>query len=260
MALALDSRLLLAALALAMRLATMLALLPIMDRRSVPLLWRLAVAVPLAWALAPAVLHEMPPTVDMLRWELLVLEGLNSLLVGAVLGFAVSLVVNAVRFAGAIIGMQVGFAIVNAYDPHTGSQISIIAQFYFLLATLLFFALDIHLVMVRVLVASFQVLPPFAACDTTFGALEIVRAHGRIFSLGLQVAAPVALLLLLVSATMGVIVKTAPQIHVLVVGFPVKIAVGLMAIGSSLVFFRSIVERAFVESSDLVLRIVEGMG
>ena len=77
-----------------MRLATMLALLPIMDRRSVPLLWRLAVAVPLAWALAPAVLGEMPATVDMLRWELLVLEGLNSLLVGAVLGFAVSLVVN----------------------------------------------------------------------------------------------------------------------------------------------------------------------
>ena len=69
-----------------------------------------------------------------------------------------------------------------------------------------------------------------------------------------------ALLLLLVSATMGVIVKTAPQIHVLVVGFPVKIAVGLMAIGSSLVFFRSVVERGFVESSDLVLRIVEGMG
>ncbi len=47
-----------------------------------------------------------------------------------------------------------------------------------------------------------------------------------------------ALVLLLVSAAMGVVVKTVPQINVLVVGFPIKIAVGLVTLGLSLVFFK----------------------
>ncbi len=60
------------------------------------------------------------------------------------------------------------------------------------------------------------------------------------FTLGLKIAAPVVVVLLLVSASMGVIVKTVPQLNVLVVGFPIKIGVGLIAVGLSLVYFRQV--------------------
>lgn len=254
-----DSRLLLATLVIALRLATFLALAPLMDRRSVPLVWRLAVAVPLAWAIAPAAMTYVPDIDGGLTWHLLVLEGLNSLVVGALLTFAINLVLTAVRFAGSLAGMQVGFAIVNAYDPQTESQISIIAQFYYLLTVLLFFALDVHHVLVQMLVLSLDIVPPFSMPDLSRAAMVLVRAYSQVFSLGLQAAAPVAAVLLMVSATLGVIVKTAPQIHVLVVGFPVKIAVGLMVVGSSLVFFSGVVERAYSVSSNLMLRVLSAM-
>ena len=259
MLLSVDSRLLLATLIITMRLATMLALAPLMDRRSVPLIWRLAVAVPLAWAVAPAAMVYMPAASGDITWHMLVLEGVNSLIIGALLTFAINLVIAAVRYAGSLAGMQVGFAIVNAYDPQTNSQISIIAHFYYLLSALLFFAFDVHHHLIQALVLSFQAVPPFHAPDFVNATGLILRAYSDVFMLGLRVAAPVAVVLLLVSAAMGVVVKTAPQIHVLVVGFPVKIAVGIFVLGTSLVHFRGVVERSFAATEDLLTRVLAAL-
>jgi len=256
MALGLDIGLVLMTAVIALRLAVLLALAPLMDNRSVPPLWRLAVAIPLAWALAPTALPHLQDLPQQLTWPLLAVEAVNSLLVGALLTFAINLVLTGVRFGGSVAGMQIGFAIVNAYDPQTGSQISIIAQLYYLLTVLLFFALDVHHHLVAALVASVTAVPPFAAPDFTQAAGLLLRSYSEVFLIGLRVAAPVALVLLLVSAAMGVIVKTAPQIHVLVVGFPVKIATGIFVTGATLVYFGSVVERAFASSEDLIARVL----
>ncbi len=255
----LDTRLVICAAVMALRLAVLLALLPLMDNRSVPIWWRLAVAVPLAWALAPMALPHLAALPDGLTWPILAIEAVNSLIVGALLTFAINLVFAAVRFAGSVAGMQIGFAIVNAYDPQTNSQISIIAHFYYLLSALLFFSLDVHHHLIQALVLSFQAVPPFHAPDFVSATGLILRAYSDVFMLGLRVAAPVAVVLLLVSAAMGVVVKTAPQIHVLVVGFPVKIAVGLFVLGTSLVHFRGVVERSFAATEDLLTRVLAAL-
>lgn len=256
MALGVDMGLVLITAVIALRLAVLLALVPVMDNRSVPPLWRLAVAVPLAWALAPAALPHLQHLPASLGWPALALEAVNSLLIGALLSFAVNLVLTGVRFGGTLAGMQIGFAIVNAYDPQTGSQISIIAQLYYLLTVLLFFALDVHHHLVAALVASVQVVPPFTTPDFSQAAGLLLRSYSEVFLLGVRVAAPMALVLLLASVAMGVIVKTAPQIHVLVVGFPVKIATGIFVLGTTLVYFGGVVERAFAGSEDILARVL----
>ena len=81
-----------------------------------------------------------------------------------------------------------------------------------------------------------------------------------VFNMGLRLAAPVVLVLLLVSGTMGVIVKTIPQMNVLVVGFPVKIGVGIMTVGLSLVFFREIVVDLFAGMDDQLSRLLSALG
>jgi flagellar biosynthetic protein FliR len=255
-AVSVDLQLVMLVAIVALRLAILLALVPLMDNRSVPLLWRLAVAVPLAWALAPAALVHSGPLPTELGWPRIALEAVNSLVIGALLAFAMNLVLTGVRFGGSLAGMQIGFAIVNAYDPQTGSQISIIAQLYYLLTVLLFFALDVHHHLVAVLVASIEIVPPLSTPDLAHASGVVLRAYSDVFMLGLRVAAPVALVLLLVSAAMGVIVKTAPQIHVLVVGFPVKIAAGIFVLGATLVYFGGVVERQFAGSEDLLQRVL----
>jgi flagellar biosynthetic protein FliR len=197
------------------------------------------VAAALAAALTPGVVAGLAPGIA-ITWSGLVGEALRSLLVGALLAFTVNLAFTAVRYAGHVVGMQIGFAIVNSFDPQSGAQVSVIAQVYYLLAVLLFFAVDGHHALVAAMYQSCVILPPLRPIDAGAGAWLMLREYGTIFSLGLRIAAPVVIVLLLISATMGVIVKTVPQINVLVVGFPIKIGVGLLTLGLSLVFFREI--------------------
>jgi flagellar biosynthetic protein FliR len=226
--------------ALAVRFGVLAATLPMLDLRSVPPLWRVALAVSFAAALAPGIAGSLPAATVSLAWPSLVLEGLRSLVVGALLGFTVNLVFTTVRYAGSIAGMQIGFAIVNSYDPFSNSQVSVISQLYYLLAVLLFFATGAHQILVAAMFKSCLAVPPFMASDPVGGAWYLLHEFGTVFVLGLKIAAPVVIVLLLVSASMGVIVKTVPQLNVLVVGFPIKIGVGLITVGLSLVFFRQV--------------------
>jgi flagellar biosynthetic protein FliR len=236
----LDITLLAVMASLAIRFGVLAATLPLLDLRSVPPLWRLGLAFSFAAALAPGVAAGLPSGVVTLSWQNLVVEAMRSLVVGAMLGFTVNLVFTAVRFAGSVAGMQIGFAIVNSFDPMSNSQVSVISQLYYLLAVLLFFVTGAHQILVAAMFQSCLVVPPYASLSATGGAWQIMQEYGTIFTLGFRIAAPVVVVLLLVSASMGIIVKTVPQINVLIVGFPIKIAVGLITLGLSLVFFRQI--------------------
>ncbi len=236
----LDITLLAVTAALAVRFGVLAATLPLLDVRSVPPLWRVALAISFAAALAPGIARTLPVGAVTLAWPALVMEAVRSLVVGALLGFTINLVFTAVRYAGSIVGMQIGFAIVNSYDPMSNSQISVISQLYYLLAVLLFFVTGAHQILVAAMFKSCVVVPPFVSGNMAGGAWFLMREFSTVFSLGLQIAAPIVIVLLLVSASMGVIVKTVPQLNVLVVGFPIKIGVGLITVGLSLVFFREI--------------------
>jgi len=236
----LDITLLAVTAALAVRFGVLAATLPLLDIRSVPPLWRVALAISFAAALAPGIARSIPAGSVSLGWPALVMEAVRSLVVGALLGFTINLVFTAVRYAGSIVGMQIGFAIVNSYDPMSNSQISVISQLYYLLAVLLFFVTGAHQILVAAMYQSCVVIPPFASGDPVGGAWFVIREFSTVFTLGLQIAAPIVIVLLLVSASMGVIVKTVPQLNVLVVGFPIKIGVGLITVGLSLVFFKQV--------------------
>ncbi|PID79743.1 hypothetical protein CSB20_09250 [bacterium DOLZORAL124_64_63] len=226
--------------ALAVRFGVLAATLPLLDLRSVPALWRVALAICFASILTPAVVAAIPAGTLDLSWPGLVLEAVRSLVIGTLLGFTVNLIFTAVKYAGSVAGMQIGFAIVNAFDPMTQSQVSIISQLYYILAVLLFFVTGAHQTLVQIMFQCCVMVPPFAPLDPAAGSWFLLKEFGTVFELGLRIASPVVVVLLLVSASMGVIVKTVPQINVLAVGFPVKIAVGLITFGVSLVFFRQV--------------------
>jgi flagellar biosynthetic protein FliR len=255
----LDMNLLGVGAALVLRFAVLAAALPLLELRSVPPLWRFGMAACFAAALAPAVAAALPAGAVQLTWGALLMEAMRSLVVGALLGVTVNLVFTAVRYAGEVAGMQIGFAIVNSFDPMSNSQISVISQFYYLLSVLLFFTTGAHHVLVGAMYESCAAVPPFASADAAAGAWTLVREFSGVFTAGLRMAAPVALVLLLVSASMGVVVKTVPQINVLVVGFPIKIAVGLVTLGLSLVFFREAAMGLVMGMDDQLSRVLTAL-
>lgn len=236
-----DLTLLLVGFLLMIRLTVIAAMLPLISGRSVPVLWRLGLAAVVAAACAPAVAAETAAMPATLTWYALVREAVTGAMIGALTAFVVGIPFAAVRFAGQIIGVQIGFSMVNTVDPQGGAQVTVLAQLYYLLAVMLFFALDLHHLLIGVLVESCRLAPLFGSVDGRAGCWLVVAEFGDFFRAGLLAAAPTVIVLLLVSAAMGFVVKTVPQINILVVGFPIKIAVGLVMVGVSLAFFSQIV-------------------
>jgi flagellar biosynthesis protein FliR len=181
----------------------------------------------------------------------------NELLLGLILGFLVGLIFVTFQFAGQFIGYQMGFAIVNVLDPQSQEQVSIIGQFLFAVATLVFFGLNLHHDLLGVWHVSYEMAPPghwsFAglARSTMLGAQEVPvwlpwlgAVCGQMMWLALKIALPLLAFLMLTDLALGIIARVMPQLNVFIVGIPLKIAMGLFFLSILLLQFDPIVREA----------------
>ncbi len=138
-----------------------------------------------------------------------------------------------------------GFAIVNLIDPTQDVQIPVMGFFHFLIAILIFLAMDAHHWIIRALVDSFQVVPITTAGFSGLLIGSIAKAFGDLFVVAMRIAAPTIAVLMLYNASLGIIAKTVPQINLLIVGFPIRIALGMIVVGLSMTFFLPYLSGAF---------------
>lgn len=239
------------------RVAGLLVAAPILGHVLVPRPVRAALAVLLALALAPAM--GAPPVVPETLLGLAGAVALESL-VGALLGFVAELVFAGVQLGAQLAGMQIGFGLANLVDPGTSDDMTVVAHWYRLLALLVFLGLDAHHLLLGALVESFRVAPPGAvgiAGLRMAGVLELAR---DVFALGVRIAAPVLVAILLTNAALGVVARTIPQMNVFAVGFPVNIGVGLIVMGAALPFTFRLLAGRFAELEPTLSSLVRGLG
>lgn len=151
--------------------------------------------------------------------------------IGAAIGFTASLVFEIIIFAGYIMDYMIGFGFINIVDPQSGASISLFAFFYSFLALLLFLLSDSHHILIEIMVRGYDLIPVFSGTINEFSLRHITRLTTAVFYTGFQIAAPIFIIMFMIDFSLGMISKTVPQLQILVVGFPVKIGVGLMAIG-----------------------------
>ncbi len=155
-------------------------------------------------------------------------------MIGLFLGVIPKIVFAAVEFAGAIIGYQMGFSIVNVVDPQSDTQVSIISSFESILTTLLFVTVNAHHLFIRIIATSYEKLP-IASFLFSKGKIEVLlQLSSNVFILGLQLSAPFLILLFLANLVMGLMARSIPQLNIFIVGFPFTIGFGfiLLIVGS----------------------------
>jgi flagellar biosynthetic protein FliR len=120
-----------------------------------------------------------------------------------------------------------GFGMVNVLDPQTGGQMPIIGQLYYLTAIWLFLLVNGHHILLNVLAQSFKILPVGKLFYFTKGLPLIIKNFSQLFWLALQVAIPIIGVLFLTDVGLGVLSKLIPQINVFILGFPIKVFLGI---------------------------------
>ena len=215
------------------RVSPLFLLAPVFSSKMLPLRARSVAAVAISFGLAPWALHGQHLSLDAVTLGGLVLK---ELLVGLAYAFALGAVFAAVSVAGSLLDTAMGFSYGSLIDPITGNQSQILSQLYAMVGVLIFIAIDGDHWMIEGLARSYDLIPiqSFPSLNALVGGAD--HAFVSIFASALELAAPVLLAVLITDAAMGMVARVMPQLNVFAVGFPAKIAVGLLVMGVSLPF------------------------
>jgi flagellar biosynthetic protein FliR len=230
------------------RLSAAIVASPLFGARSVPAQAKIGFAVLLSLVVLP--LQAQPEAIST---NLLVFASLvgSEVLVGLAIGIAISLVFQTVEMAASIVSVQAGFGVAAVIDPLTGAQTGMLEQFYKILVTLLFFAINGHYLVVRSLLHTFEVVPPGQADLSVIAGERVVPFFTSLFSAAVQIALPAFGALILADIALALVGRSVPQLNVLIAGFPVKIGVGLLALSASMpllvTFLSAFLGRALVD-------------
>jgi len=238
---------------IAVRVTVMLSMIPIFSARQIPLLVRFGFGLLLTFVVSRTV-PTLTATLDLGE---LTVGIISQAFIGVVFGFVAFLVFTGIQFAGEILDIQIGFAVVNIVNPITQAQVTIVGEFELALATILYLASDAHHYLITGIAGSFSLLAlPYAAVT---GELthSVVNFFTQALFLVFQIAAPVAIALFLTNVGLGLMARVAPQMNVFVVGFPLQITIGLIMVIVSLPLLGNVLPQIFAEAPrqfDTVLR------
>lgn len=223
------------------RLLGLAASAPLFSNRVISTRIRLAVGLAIALAVVPSLVP--PPPISASSW-LLLIELAKQMLIGITIGFTMRLFFAAVDIAGEMIGLQMGLSFAVFFNPQTGGQSSVVAELLNLVSLLIFLALDGHLLLISVLIKTFEWIPIGSTLNAE-AMLMIVRYAAVMFLSGILLALPLIATLLITNVALGVLTRAAPQLNLFAVGFPVTLSVGLIVLLVSLSYLAPMLQRLF---------------
>lgn len=227
------------------RVTAVMITIPVLGDASVPMRVKAGLSLMMAMILFPV----MQTYVSNSSFDIfsLVLRMIGEILIGMAIGFGSRLIFAGIQLAGQLIGFQMGLSIANVIDPANNTQVSVISQFQYLVALLIFLLMDGHHIFIYAIADSIRVLPPLNFHFSGPLLEVLINMMGKMFIVAIKVGAPIVAILFFLSIGMGLVARTVPQINIFVVGFPLQIAVGLIGIGVTIPLFIKIVETCFVD-------------
>lgn len=224
------------------RVGAMFYLAPFFSTHSVPDRVKLGLAIFVTLVLLPVETKSLPEM--QLGFDFFV-AGFREAMLGLMLGYAVSLVFQAIEMAAAVVGVQIGFGLAEVVDPINGSRSSTMHQFYNVTATLIFLGLNGHHLVIQGLLDSFRTVP-VGSFDPTAMDLDLFIAYvAGAIELAMRIAIPVVASVLFTDVALAVASKTMPQLNVMSISFPLKIAGGLLILALSLPYTMQLATDSF---------------
>ena len=236
------------------RIAAMLMTAAVFGTRSLPMRLRLMLALALTMVIAP--LAGPAPAIDPVSGPGLFVTA-QQILIGFTMGFVLRMLFAALELAGEVIGQLMGLGFASLIDPQNGVQVPAVSQLYVLLATLMFLALNGHLLWIEALTESFRIIPVGTTGLAPEGAWLLVGFASQIFGWGLRMALPVVAALLVVNLAFGVLSRTSPQLNVFSIGFPAALLIGL---GLLLITLPSVLNKVSPLTSESLIRLGRILG
>jgi flagellar biosynthesis protein FliR len=207
------------------RISGLMLVAPVLGANTIPMRIRLGLTVLLTVVLAPLAPLDIRP---------LSAAGVATLaqqvLLGAAIGFVLKLVFEAVSFGGQFVSQAMSLGFAEVVNPGVGGTTPVLSQFYTMLVTLMFLAMNGHLQLIDLLAQSFRTLPVGQGGIGADGIWGVLTFASHLFAGAVRVALPALTAVLVVNLGFGAISRSAPSMNLFAVGFPITICLGMVAV------------------------------
>lgn len=239
------------------RILALIASSPLYGIKEVPARIKVGFAIAITIIIAPTL--DIPANLDPASAQgLFVL--VQQIVAGVIIGFSIRLIFVAVEMAGDLTGMQMGLGFASFYDPVNATFTPIVAQFLGILASLAFLAANGHLYLLVALADSFRDFPIGATVPSAHAFRTMAEWGGSLFSHALQFSLPLIGALLITNIALGILARSAPQLNIFAVGFPITIAVGFVTLWLTLPYLAPVMDYFTHEGLNTISRIMLQLG
>lgn len=206
------------------RIMAMMITAPVLGDGTIPIPVRALLAVVLSFLMLPLTSKGAMPDALSLAGVLAMFE---QAVIGAVIGLALQFAMAAISMLGFLASSQIGFSMATMNDPVNGQASDVISSLMALVAMLVFFAIDAHLVLVAVLGQSFLAWPVGGGLQPML--LEAVALNlSWVFAAAILLALPLVFSTVVVQIGFGFLNRVAPSLNLFSLGFSLVTIFGLL--------------------------------
>lgn len=181
----------------------------------------------------------------------------SEIMSGLILGFVANMVFEVVRMAGSYMDVQIGLSMMNILNPTTKATDTPLANLSYFISMVIFFIIDGHHILIKCLIQSFNVVKigQNIVFQDTFSV--ILNAFVKYFVIGVKIAIPLVLIIIITELCMALVSRTVPAINVMILGMPVKMIVGLLTFVAILPLLMKLLVYAFDSIPDIFQQILK---
>lgn len=228
------------------RVMTVIGLSPLLSHASIPNITKIGLSIIISYILYTA--NGATGLTDVsasLNLGTLVLFVMKEVIVGITIGYAITIVLAGVQFAGYLIATDMGLSMANIFNPEMNEQTTVIGQLLNIVALLLFLIMDGHLFFIEALKSSFDIIPLVSVGGLWSVSFmqAVVRLTGMVFVIAVKIAAPVMAATFLATIGLGILSRIVPQMQVFVFSMGLKVGVGLLMLAGTVPMFLFMIKK-----------------
>lgn len=207
-----------------MRMSGFILLNPILGRRNIPMQVKAGFIFVLTLTVYSFSAGDAFDIANPLEYGFLLLKEFAA---GYVIGYVTELFFFVITFAGYVMDFQMGLSMSTVYDPQSNTQVPITGSLLQAFYVLLFFAVDGHLALIKILLQSAEIVPYGGIVITQNLALRVIDLFSECVIMGIKFAFPILAAEFLIEIGVGILNKIVPQINIFVINIQLKVIVGL---------------------------------
>ncbi len=199
---------------------------PILSRRNIPTIAKVGISIFITYIV---VLTIQPEPIDSgTQAGVYLMLILRESFIGVVIGFISDLFFLTVQVAGEVMDMQSGLGMAKVFDPETRIQMSIMGSFLSFMLYLYFFVTNSHMSYIKLFVTSFDIIPLGGGGFSPDLGYNIAVYFSVLLAMVIKLAMPIIAAELIMEFCVGVLMKSVPQIQIMVVNIQMKVAFGFL--------------------------------